>query len=80
MTIVIGTCRACAGSGNEYVTQGGAFVPCKRCDGTGDELGVLLLRAYHVGRSEALQWLDYSAEMARQGASMTVAELREKIG
>jgi len=53
------TCPACYGKGrvpyNGKVLPVGELVACARCDGTGDMLGALLMRAYRAGREDALE-------------------------
>jgi hypothetical protein len=79
--VVTGTCRTCAGSGHERVTEAGEFIACVACDGTGDILGALLMRAYELGRRDVLEHVNYAVTMAENPAQpMTVERLRERVG
>jgi hypothetical protein len=56
---VLSICPICAGSGKapysgDWEDPDAEMVDCRRCDGLGDLMGALLLRAYWAGREDAL--------------------------
>lgn len=81
-------CPFCHGSGRQpyngdWTDPDAELVDCHRCDGSGDLLGALLLRAYRAGRDDALEealaGLRQVTAMLEQ-PSLTAEQARHAVG
>jgi hypothetical protein len=78
--IIANSCRGCAATGFEHVSEDGEFFTCVRCGGTGDQLGFMLMEACRLGRRDGIEWTKYAAKMAEDAEPLTFARLREFVG